>query len=185
MEVILGVCMGVLTTRDLAFVSVSAAIWAVLNITIMPVFWAATGLPILCDLVGVALFAVTAWWVRKPGAVALMGGVATLLNFIMRPGAFQFLGFTAAAIVYDIVISLIGYDRCLRQRTEPAVIVGLSIGSAFIAGAVIGSLFMPPVAVNSYGGILLFAGLHAAGGGAGGLLGLALVRGLSRRGLGG
>ncbi|MCX6649066.1 MAG: hypothetical protein NTV61_06725 [Candidatus Bathyarchaeota archaeon] len=173
-----------LTTRDLAFVSMAAALWAVLNVTIVPVFWQATKLPILCDLIGVSLFAVTAWWTRRPGAVALMGGVATLLNFLMMPGATQFLGFTAAAIAFDAAATVIGYDRCCAKGKMGVVwIMSLSLASAFVAGLIIGSLFMVSATLAGYGGVIMFALLHAAGGGIGGAIGIALIHGLRSRGM--
>lgn len=174
-----------LTTRDLAFVSVAAALWAVLNATLGPVFWQATRLPLLCDLIGVSIFAVTAWWTRKPGAVALMGVVATLLNFLLAPGATQFLGFTASAIIFDAAATVIGYERCFAKGKAGLVIVMvLSLVSAFAAGMIIGNIFMAPIVLAGYGGVLIFALIHAIGGGIGGALGVALIQGLRSRGMG-
>ncbi len=177
--------MGFLNTRDLAFVSMAAALWAVLNVTIGPIFWQATRLPVLCDLIGVSLFAITAWWTMKPGAVSLMGVAATLLNFVFLPSATQFLGFTVAAILFDAAAYALGYERCCRKGPWGVVLIlGLSIASAFAAGLVIGYFFMAPVALGGYGGAIVFALIHAAGGAAGGVLGVVLMRGLRRRGLG-
>ncbi|HDJ22244.1 MAG TPA: hypothetical protein ENF19_03465 [Candidatus Bathyarchaeota archaeon] len=176
--------MKTLTTKDLAFTSITAAIWAALNVTIVPLFWQATRLPILCDLIGVSLFVTTAWWTRKPGAVTLMGLVTTLLNFALRPGALHFLGFTAAAIFYDAATLLAGYQRLTTLNSlNLAVTLVLSLCSTAIAGAIIGFFFMPPAALGNYGGVAAFTLLHAAGGGIGGLLGLVIVKELTRRGI--
>jgi hypothetical protein len=172
------------TTRDLAFIAMAAALWAVLNATIGPVFWRATKLPILCDMIGIAVFTLTAWWVRKPGAVTMMGGVATLLYFMMMPGGTQFLGFTVAAVFFDVAASLIGYTRCCGGgKTGIAFLMGLSVASAFVAGIIIANVFMVPAALAGYGGALVFALIHAAGGGIGGALGITLIQGLKRRGV--
>jgi hypothetical protein len=121
----------------------------------------------------------------KPGAVSLMGGVATILNFVFLPSATQFLGFTVAAILFDAAAYFLGYERCCRKGTlDLALILGLSVASAFAAGLVIGYFFMPPVALAGYGGAIVFALIHAAGGAAGGVLGVVLIRGLRQRGLG-
>jgi riboflavin transporter FmnP len=79
--------MSYFSTRELAAISLSAALWAVFNWLVSPIFWQLTHLPILCDMVGVTVLIVTLWWTRKPGAGATMGLIATVLNFIFRPGA--------------------------------------------------------------------------------------------------
>ncbi len=172
------------TTRDLAAIAVAAALWAVLNATISLIFWRATKLPILCDMIGVAVFALTAWWVRKPGSVTMMGGVATLLYFMMTPSGTQFIGFTVAAVFFDVVASVIGYTRCCGDGKMGVVcLMGLSLASAFVAGIIIANVFMAPAALAGYGGAFAFALIHAAGGGIGGALGVALIQGLKRRGV--
>jgi hypothetical protein len=172
------------TTRDIAFIAISAALWAVLNATIGPIFWQATHLPILCDMIGISVFALTAWWVRKPGAVAMMGCVATLLYFIMTPSGTQFLGFTAAAVFFDFAASVIGYTRCCGEgRIGIASLMGLSVASAFVAGIIIANLFMAAAYLAGYGGAVAFALIHAGGGAIGGALGITLIQGLKRRGM--
>jgi uncharacterized membrane protein YvlD (DUF360 family) len=172
------------TTRDLAFVAIAAALWAVLNATISPIFWQATHLPILCDMLGLSMFAITAWWVRKPGSVTMMGGVATLIYFMMMPGGTQFLGFTAAAVFFDVAASIVGYSRCCGEgKTGMACILALSVISAFIAGMIIANIFMAAAYLAGYGGAFAFALIHAGGGAIGGALGITLIQGLKRRGM--
>jgi hypothetical protein len=171
-------------TRDLAFIAIAAALWAVLNATISPIFWQATKLPILCDMLGLSMFALTAWWVRKPGSVTMMGGVATLIYFMMIPGGTQFLGFTAAAVFFDVVASIVGYSRCCGEgKVGAACLLGLSVASAFVAGFIIANVFMAAAYLAGYGGAIMFALIHAAGGAIGGALGIVLIQGLKRRGM--
>jgi len=175
--------MAYFSTRDIAAMALSAALWAVLNWLVAPIFWQLTHLPILCDMIGTSLFILTLWWVRKPGAVSFMGIVATVLNFVLRPGAFHFLGFTAASLVFDAAAVIIGYGNSLdRGLVSSAILVANSLVSTCVAGVIIGSLFMNPMFLSEmFGGVAFFAVLHGAGGLIGGVLGIVIVRGLEAR----
>lgn len=82
-------------TIDIAAISLSAALWGVLNSIFSPIVFQMFGLPILCDMIGFTILAVAAWWTRKLGAITTVGLIATVINFIFSPGAVHFLGFTA------------------------------------------------------------------------------------------
>jgi len=134
-------------------------------------------------MVGVSLFIITLWWTRKPGATSFMGVIATLLNFVLRPGATHFFGFTVASIVFDMLAWLLGYNK----RTELGLfriigLVTLSFLSTLVAGFIIGNLFMNPMFLSKmFGGVLFFALIHGIGGIIGGTLGIIIVRGLEAR----
>lgn len=170
-------------SREVAAVSISAALWAVFNWLVSPVFWQLTHLPILCDMVGVAVLVFTVWWTRKPGAASVMGFIATILNFILRPTAFHFLGFTVACLFFDGASYLAGYGRVLNRGViGSASLVALSTVSTVIAGFIIGSFFMNPGLLSTmFGGVLVFAAIHGGGGIVGGILGVVIVRGLESR----
>ena len=170
-------------SRELAAISLSAALWAVFNWLVSPVFWQLTHLPILCDMVGVTILIVTLWWTRKPGAGTTMGLIATVLNFILRPGAFHFFGFTAACAFFDIASHLIGYGNVLdRGLMSHISLVALSVASTAMAGLIIGSFFMNPgFLASAFGGVLFFAAIHGGGGLIGGILGIVIIKGLESR----
>jgi len=172
-------------TKKLAAVSLSAALWAVINWLISPIFWNITHLPILCDMLATSLLILTLWWTKSLGAPSLMGLVATALNFVLRPSAFHFLGFTAACFVFDITAYLIGYSRILANSVKGGILaIATSTASSAVAGFIIGTLFMNPTFLaTSFGGVTFFAGLHAAGGLIGGILGVTFIRGLESRGI--
>ncbi len=175
--------MAYFTSRDIAAVALSAALWAVLNWTVAPIFWQLTHLPILCDMIGTSLLILTLWWTRKPGAATLMGLVATVLNFVLRPGALHFLGFTAASLVFDVAARAIGYRNSLDRRLISSVsLIAISVLSTLVAGYIIGTFFMNPMFLaKMFGGVAFFAALHGAGGLIGGALGVTIVRGLEAR----
>jgi len=112
-----------------------------------------------------------------------MGLIATLLNFVLRPGAVHFLGFTGASIVFDAAAVMLGYKNSLdRGLVSSVIIVMISLLSTIVAGIIIGTFFMNPMFLSKmFGGVAFFAGLHGAGGIIGGALGVIIIRGLERR----
>jgi len=175
--------MNYFNSKEIAAISISATLWAVLNWLVSPVFWQLTHLPILCDMIVVTVLIVTLWWTRKPGAGAFMGLTATALNLFLRPGAFHFFGFTVACIFFDIALRLIGYSNMLDKGLRSHVsLVALSVASTTMAGFLIGSFFMNPVFIaNAFGGIIFFAAIHGGGGLVGGVFGIVMIKGLERR----
>lgn len=175
--------MAYFNARDVAVMAMCATLWAVLSITIAPIFWKLTHMPFLCDIIGAISLILSLWWARKFGAITITGIVATILTLALRPMATHFFGFTTASVVFDVLARLIGYKNCL-EKPMPSVIslLTISIASMAIAGAIIGLLFMSPHIIAAvYGGVAFFASLHAVGGAIGGGIGIALVRALEAR----
>lgn len=75
------------TSRDLSFAAVFAAYRTVLNVTLAPIFWQITHLPFMCDFLAITALMLTAWFVRKPGIIALTSIISTILNLVFRPWA--------------------------------------------------------------------------------------------------
>jgi hypothetical protein len=171
-------------SRDLAAIALCSALWGVLNAIFSPIFFSMFGLPFLCDIIGFSVLIVASWWIRKIGAITLIGVIATIINFIFNPGQIFFVGFTVASVVFDVSSRGIGYERSFRNSfNSVAVMMPLSIGAAAIAGFIIGSFFMPGPALIGWGGVLGWAGLHAFGGVIGGVIGVSLVLLLRSRGI--
>jgi hypothetical protein len=169
--------------KDLAAISLCAALWAILNVMIGPAFWNMTHLPILCDMIGISLLALVTWWTRKLGAASLTGMVATVLNLALSPSSIHFLGFTVASIVFDVTMRLLGYEMSLDKGIKGvSFILAASLLSTLVAGVIIGTFFMAPAIISGgYGGVVFFAILHGVGGLVGGILGIVFIRGLESR----
>lgn len=175
--------MAYFNTRDVAVIAMCATLWAVLSITIAPIFWQLTHMPFLCDIIGAISLILSLWWARKFGAITITGIIATILTLALRPMATHFFGFATASVVFDVLTRLIGYKNCLEKPMSSVIsLLTISIISMAIAGAVIGLLFMSPHIIAAvYGGVVFFAGLHAVGGAIGGGIGVTLVRALEAR----
>ncbi len=176
--------MAYFSSRELAGIAVFSSVWGVANGIFAPMVFRATGLPILCDMVGFAILILTVWWIGKLGAATMVGLIATMVNLLLNPAGVQFLGFTAASIVFDIAATLVGHDKLLRKPLLFKItLFMISVLSASVAGLIMGPFFMAPKALVMWGGVMGWIGLHAAGGVIGGLVGIVLVEGLAARGL--
>lgn len=172
-----------LSTRHVAAIAISAALWGALSAYIAPLFWNATHLPFFCDMIGLILLTLVLWWTRKFGAITMTGMIATIITLILNPNAVHFFGFTAASIAFDVLTRLIGYQNCLEKQSLGVIsLLFASFVSTAIAGIIIGNLFMNPnFLIAMFGGVVFFAVLHAAGGIIGGIIGLVLIKALSMR----
>jgi len=161
-----------LKSRDVAAIAICAALWGVLNSLFSPIFFSMFGLPFLCDLIGFSVLTLSAWWIRKLGAITAIGLIATVVNFTFNPRATHFLGFAAASVVFDITSRLVGYGNFFKKPLYTMIIaITISTISAAFAGLVIGAFFMTGPALAIWGGVLGWAGLHAIGGVIGGGIG--------------
>jgi uncharacterized membrane protein len=114
----------------------------------------------------------------------MVGLIATVINFLSRPDAFFFLGFTAVSFVFDVFVRLVGYKNCFERGLIGTVsLVLISVFSAAVAGSIIGLFFMPAPALASWGGFIGWAALHAVGGVIGGVIGAPLTTALTARGI--
>jgi hypothetical protein len=171
-------------SREISAIALLSALWGVLSSIFSPIVFNMFNLPILCDMIGFAVLSLTVWWVRKLGAATSVGLIATVINFIFNPAGLFFLGFTAASIVFDILAWLARYNVYFKKPALTAIaLFFISMLSAAVAGLVIGTSFMPAVALAGWGGVLGWVGLHAVGGIIGGSIGIALVLGFVARGL--
>ena len=172
------------TSRDIAAISICAALWGVLNPIFSPIFFRMTGLPFLCDLMGFSILTLAVWWTRKFGATTIVGFIATVINFIFNPAGTQILGFTAASIVFDVAVKLIGYDKAFKNPIFSILsMVSTSVLSAAVAGFIIATFFMASPALAGWSFVFTWAGLHAVGGVLGGAIGVLLVTALISRGI--
>ncbi len=173
--------MAYFATRDLAVITIFAALWGVLNVTVSPIVFQIFNLPFLCDIIGFAALILSIWWVRKLGTATFVGLIALIINMLIRPTALHFFGFFAASIVFDLLAFLSGYKLFEKKILASVSLFLISVFSAAVAGLIIGNFFMLPVALIQWGGVLGWAGLHAIGGIIGGGIGVSLINALAAR----
>jgi len=171
------------TSKQVAAIAISAALYGVLSAYIAPIFWNATHLPFFCDTLGMFAFILVLWWVRKFGAVTMTGIIATIITLTLNPYSTHFIGFTAASIIFDILTKLVGYKNSLEKPKLSIIsLVFAALISTAIAGTIIGFVFTKQsVLITLFGGVAFFVVLHAAGGVMGAIVGIILTKALSTR----
>ena len=102
-------------SNEIAAISVSSALWFVLNTLLAPTFFQVTRMPFLCDILTFASLILVLFWTRRFGSASLTGLIAAVLTFIVRPASMQMLGFIAASVVFDLLARIAGY-RILFDR---------------------------------------------------------------------
>ncbi|MEM3641204.1 MAG: hypothetical protein QXH37_04725 [Candidatus Bathyarchaeia archaeon] len=175
--------MAYFTSKQVAAIAITAALYGVLSAYIAPIFWGATHLPFFCDTLGTFAFILILWWVRKFGAVIAVGVIATIVTLTLNPYSTQFFGFTTASMVFDILTKFIGYKNSLEKPKLSVIsLLFTSVASTATAGTIIGYIFMNPnFLMQWFGGIAFFIILHATGGVIGAIVGITLTKALSTR----
>jgi hypothetical protein len=168
------------TTREIAAISICATLWGVLNTLFAPVFFRMFGLPFLCDLIGFSVLILAAWWIRKFGAITLIGLIATAINFGLG-GGIHFIGFTIASVFFDFATGLIGNRAFRKSSVTITMMMTLSIVAAALAGFLIAAFFMSGPALANWGGVFGWSALHSIGGVIGGVIGSFLIIALDSR----
>ena len=169
------------TTREITAIAICATLWGVLNTLFSPIFFRMFGLPFLCDLIGFSILIFATWWIRKFGSITLIGLIATMINFGLGGGV-HFLGFTIASIFFDLVTKTIGYNFIFKKLSYTIpIMLGISIISAALAGAIIAIFFLVGPILANWGGVLGWSTLHAIGGLIGGIIGILLLGALTAR----
>jgi hypothetical protein len=171
--------MGRFTSNEIAAISVSSALWLVLNTLIAPVFFQITRVPFLCDILAFTSLVLVIFWTRKFGSASTTGLIVAALTFVIRPASMQMLGFIAASILFDLLTKTAGYSNLFdRPYRGPPLLILFSVLCAGVAGFIIGSFFM---GYNTFTPILIWTGLHAFGGLIGSIIGIVVVGALKSR----
>ena len=167
---------------EVTAIAICAALWGVLNSIISPVFFRVFHVPFLCDIIGFGILVVAAWWINKFGAITIIGIIATMINFAFNSSGFHFFGFTVVSFLFD-VLSRVFFNRTSYSNKFRVMFYGVIISSlsAAVAGYLIGLFFMAQTILESWGGVLIWAGLHTFGGIVGGSVGSFLVTTLTAR----
>jgi hypothetical protein len=165
-----------LNSRDITAIASSAAVWAIINAWLSPIFWQLTHLPFLCDILAFSSLILVVWWTKKFGAASLTGLLVTLITLVLRPGAFQMVGFLAASIVFDVITKAIGYETLFTgKRKNEIPFIPISMISSALGGVIISILVMNQ---KTFTAIISFASLHVIGGIIGAIIGIILVNSL-------
>ncbi|WXG44395.1 MAG: hypothetical protein WED04_10235 [Promethearchaeati archaeon SRVP18_Atabeyarchaeia-1] len=129
-----------LTTKDIALTGIFCAIWVILNLTLGPLSFMLTGLPIIHDFGVFFTLLLVAWITGRFGTSSMTGIIGSTLAMLIS-GMTLMIGFLPAAIIFDLV--LIANHHRIRLSVFSLTITAIAVLlSAYVAGVVIGLFFM-------------------------------------------
>ncbi|MEM2104334.1 MAG: hypothetical protein QW717_05530 [Candidatus Bathyarchaeia archaeon] len=126
---------------DVAVISVFAAMWVVLNLTLGPMGFRLFNLPILCDFSVFFTLLLTTWTSGRMGTASAVGVIGAVIVLALSPSSTQMVGFLASAVLFDLLM-LLSRHKLSFKLYNMAVAVFATAVSAYFAGVVIGTIFM-------------------------------------------
>jgi len=146
-------------TLDIAFIAIFSALYVAVNLILGPLSFQLLGLPILHDIGIFSTLLLVAWITERLGtsiAVAFIGSAIAIL-FGAPP---LIIGFAASAIPFDIL--LVANHHKIRNSIKGLFVpAAATILSAYVAGVIIGVLFMSNGLRWAFS---IWGGWHMAGG---------------------
>jgi MFS family permease len=144
---------------DVALMGVFSALWAILTVTLGRFGFALFGLPVFCDFAAFFTLLLSTWIISKFGVASIVGIIGSVITFMLNSQSTVF-GFTAAAILFDMLLS--ASQHRIRVRVFNLIFVALAtLVSAYFAGVIIGLFFM---ARSADWVLTIWCGWHLVGG---------------------
>jgi len=157
---------------NIAVISIFSALWVALNLTVAPISFRLTGLPIIHSIIIFFILLLVIWATNQYGAATLVGIIGSTI-VLLAGGPLPVIGFIVAAIIFDLVL-LINHHKIRVKTINVGIAILGTIVSASAAAIVNFTLVSPTFAIT------IWVGLIVAGGIIGVILALPIVRILER-----
>ncbi len=126
---------------DIAIISVFSAMWVVLNIILGPIGFRLFQLPIFCDFSVFLTLLLATWASGKMGTASAVGAIGAIIVLAVNPSSTQMIGFLASAVLFDVLMLFNKHKISFKPYSLCVAAFATAI-SAYIAGVVIGTIFM-------------------------------------------
>ena len=149
-------------TIDIAFIAIFSALYIVMNLTLGPLSFQLLGLPILHDFGIFFTLLLVAWITGELGTSIAVAFIGTAIAIPLGAPTL-IIGFAISAILFDTL--LIANHHKIRNSFKGFAVAALAtMISAYVAGVLIGALFMSngvQWALTIWGGWHLVGGIVA------------------------
>ena len=169
---------GILKTVDVALIGVFSAMWIILHLYFGPLGFQLLHLPIFCDISAFLTLIIAVWIIGKFGGASTIGIIGSLIVLGIRSAPFQ-IGFLVSAIIFDVLCLAIRH-KPLKGTINVLALSLFTIISAYIAGIIIGILFMTG---GVYWALTFWGGWHAFGGLLSVIIALPIIGALEKAGV--
>ncbi len=146
-------------TVDIAFIAVFSALYIVMNLTLGPLGFQLLGLPILHDFGIFFTLLLVAWITGRLGTSITVAFIGSPIAILLGAPPL-IIGFSASAILFDVL--LIANHHKIHNSVKGLIVpVIATIISAYVAGVIIGVLFMSN---GIQWALTIWGGWHLVGG---------------------
>jgi len=146
-------------TIDVAFVAIFSALWILMNLTLGPLSFQLLGLPILHDFGIFFTLLLVTWITGRFGTASMVGIIGSAIALLLGAPSL-IIGFAASAVIFDLLFSL-NQHKIRNSIKALAIAVTTTVISAYIAGVIIGILFM---SMGMLWALTVWGGWHVVGG---------------------
>lgn len=163
-------------TVNIALMGIFTALWIALNLTVAPISFMLTGLPVIHSAIIFFIIILVVWATGQFGAASFVATIGSAIVLLANPSIIAVLGFVPAAIVLDLVL-LVNHHKIGLKPANVAFIVVATIICAYIAAVLNGFFILNLSAVFT---LTFWAGFVIAGGLIGVVFALSIVGALER-----
>ncbi|HUK84537.1 MAG TPA: hypothetical protein VLU95_01605 [Candidatus Acidoferrum sp.] len=142
---------------NIALISIFSALWVVLNLTVAPISFRLTGLPVIHSVVIFFILFLVIWATSQYGAVSLVGIIGSAI-VLLSGGPLPVIGFILAAIIFDLVF-LVNHHRFNFKPANVGVAVFATVAAAFSASILNFVLVSPAFALIVWAGLVIIGGI--------------------------
>ena len=128
-------------TRQIALISLFSAISGVMQVTLAPLGFMLFGVPFLHDVSVYVPIILAMWLISRFGGALGVGILGATISFIFMPSNILVVGFALSSVLLDVLAFGIGHRMTFRLRNI-AVVSTITVFSAYVAGLIIGVVFM-------------------------------------------
>lgn len=160
---------------NVALTSIFTALWIALNLTVAPISFSLTGLPVIHSVTVFFTLILVTWATGQFGAASFVGVIGSAI-VLLAGGPLPVLGFVPAAIMFDLLF-LVNHHKINLKPVSIAIAILVSIVCAYVAAVVNGFFILSLAPIFT---LTVWAGLMVLGGIIGVVLALPIVGALER-----
>jgi hypothetical protein len=142
---------------NIALISIFSALWVVLNLTVAPISFRLTGLPVIHSILIFFILLLVTWATNQFGASTLVGIIGSVI-VLLAGGPLPVLGFILAAITFDLIF-LINHHRVSFKPVSLGIAILATVVAAFCASIANFLLVSPAFAIIVWAGLVIIGGL--------------------------
>ena len=142
---------------NIALISIFSALWVILNLTVAPISFRLTGLPVIHSMMIFFILLIVIWATNQYGTASLVGIIGSVI-VLLAGGPLPIVGFLLGAMVFDLVFSINRHRFNLKIISMGTAILA-TIVSAFFAGIVNFVLVSPPFFMTAWVALVVAGGI--------------------------